>query len=702
MSPITDDRALPLASVRLYHPGQGDPFLVDRGFRWYQPVAGIWEGGSITYTTSGEPKVEHLEGIGIVCRPSLALQDTRTADYTFHSTSDWDERMPATGSPRKYRLVQSNASADLQWHATSRFALPGDPHIAFSLVAPPSPPDHDATTYPPYGRLELGDGQWALQWSRAFGSALMLKVSGSWRIVAELEPLQPVDQEMGEPLVMIRPMRGAIGISMDRGRTYRWYRGSDGRGASIRAGKITLRGQGGQVIFGLHQLAYATGSYTSPERTTLTSRSIAATPAITFRGLAPTNTVLSVVDASTPAQGLAAWTATLQPGTLLGPPGWSCHTTPELYAVQLVYPVIRSGGSGAYSTPYDDAIEDIEIDRPFELAEAHCRIRIRRPADLSFSYRHGRWPRVDVWLGHTLDGGGTEWTLAFSGYLERLRSMQSEYGRAEVELSLTGPAIRFQRTTWVEIESIPLGGRTLNQALDLVLDTEGLSGWHRSWHWAGNYIVLPGGSPEDPSFWPQPGESKWDTMEQLCRWAGMELGVTTTGQLATVPRDYVEPWVTRKWEWANYASIHEVALSADYELDCAGSVTGVLRRGTDEYGIPIWAYMIDAAAEWLPSSDRFCPWRELDQETIRTATSPGWLALAAQSDFLDLATPRQELELTTPVQLGLRRRQQVRLVGAPIGVWTSDRFMITALRHSYRKATPVAGLTTTVTMRRIA
>lgn len=702
MSPITDDRALPLASVRLYYPGQGDPFLVDRGFRWYQPVAGIFQGGSVTYTTDGAPKLEYIEGVGIVCHPFLELKDNSKNDYTFHNSADWESRRMATGSPRTTRLVQINTTADVQWHAKSEFSLPADPHIAVSLIVPDTPPDHNATTYPPYVRLELGDGQWALQWSKVFGSLLMLKVGGVWTARAEIPDLQPTARAGGEALVLLRPMRGSIGISLDEGRSYQWYRGSDGRGASIRAGGITLRGQGGQCAFGLHQIAYTTGSYTSPTRGTLTSRSAFAVPAITFRGLAAPNSVLAVVDASAPAQGLAAWKATLTPGTQLGPPGWSCHTTPELYAVQLVYPVVRSGGSGAYSTPYDDAIEDIEIDRPFELAEAHCRIRIRRPADLSFSYRHGRWPRVDVWLGHTLEGGGTESVLAFSGYLERLRSMQSEYGRAEVELSLTSPAIRFQRTTWVEIESIPLGGRTLNQALDLVLDSEGLTGWHRHWHWKGDRIVLPAGSPEDPAFWPQPGESKWDTMEQLCRWAGMELGVTTTGQFATVPRDFVEPWVTRKWEWSDYASIHEVTLSADYELDCAGSVTGVLRRGTDEYGFPIWAYMIDAAAEWMPASDRFCPWRELDQEMIRTATSPGWLALATQSDFLDLATPRQELEITTPVQLALRRRQQVRLVGAPIGVWTSDRFMITALRHSYRKATPVAGLTTTVTMRRIA
>ncbi|MDO8606744.1 MAG: hypothetical protein Q7R40_09430, partial [Phaeospirillum sp.] len=120
--PVTDDRSIPLASLRVLAPGHGDPLATDKGFNWYSILLRDFGYGSVSRTATTEPTLELLAEVGMVCRPILAYQDTRSTNYTT-SGGTWEETKLSTGSPRKYRLAQISAAADVQWSATSNFGL---------------------------------------------------------------------------------------------------------------------------------------------------------------------------------------------------------------------------------------------------------------------------------------------------------------------------------------------------------------------------------------------------------------------------------------------------------------------------------------------------------------------------------------------------------------------------------------------------
>lgn len=699
MTDLQDDRLLPLASLRLYGRGQGAPYLLDRGYRWYQPLLSLENEGVIS-ETGGAPDLEILDRVGLVCHPALRLQETRQADWEYHNEADWEERLPAAGAPRRYRLVQLNCEANLEWWARSRFVLPRDPHVAFSLVLPPPPPDHDAEAYPPMARIELG-GSWAFEWSATGGGLCLQRAGGRWAPIADLPDLNPRRRTASdEALVLIRPLRGMIGLSVDLGRRYEWI-GIPGGAVTIPAGRVTLRGAGGQCVFGLHQIAYRAGSFDSPRRATFTPRLLPVT-SLSHLSALPAGAGLALADTSLPLQGIATWRATLTPGSRPGPPGWSCQTTPELYAVEFSYPVVRAGGAGGWSTPWEGAIEHASVEKPVDLSAASATVRVRRDGNESLELQTGRWARAELRLGHATLDGEEIWQTVLAGAVREIQAHAGESGRAWLDIAIENSSIQFRRASWAPGENGPLGGLTLNTALDRVLDSEGLQITDRLWHWVGDRILLPPGAPEDPAFQPPDGESKWETMDRLCRWGGLELGVLDDGRLATVPRDWHESLVTQTWRWQPEQRLDELVLRAHYGLDSAASLTAVILRARDQYGREMLAYAVDQEAERWPLSPRFTPWREVHQEELPGAVTPGFLALATLNRFRELSPPRQELELETPPNLALRRRQRVQVDGLPIGAAPTHEFAVIALRHEYSADPGFARLVTTARLRRIA
>lgn len=700
MTDLVDDRLLPLASLRVYARGQGDPYLYDRGFRWYQPLAELGESGEIS-VTGEEPALELLPEVGLVCRPYLRLRDTRLADWELHDSGDWDERLPGGGAPRRYRLVQLNSAANLRWFARSTFLLPGSPHVAFSLALMPPPPDHDAEADPPHARIELGGGAWALQWNLNGGGILLQGGRSGWIPAAELPDLPDRDRTgVDEAIVLIRPLRGMLGISLDFGHRYSWIRDPAGAALQIPAGRVRVSGAGGQCIFGLHQIEYRAGSLISPARPTHTRRLFAAAT-LQFRGALPAGTSVALFDRGQPPAAAARWEALLTPGAARGPRGWNCAVTPEVHAVEYSLPVIRTGGRGDWSAPWDGSIESAVVERPEDLAGGVARVRIRLDSAGRLQYSAGRWPRVELLLGHTRSGGPPHWFTSFGGYVRDFRAGADSAGRAWIDLEIENASIRFRRAVWAEGETAPLGGRSLNAALDRVLESEGLLPDDRLWHAAGSLIMLPAGSPEQPAFYPRAGENKWETLEMLCRWCGLEIGVLNDGRLSTIPRNRVEPSVSHTWRQKPEERLSELMLEADYGLDSSASRTAVLLRGRDPAGRSLMAYAVDVQAEQWPISPRFSPWRELLQEELPGRVTIGFLVFACLNRFLEETPPRQELELEAPVQLDLRRRQRVRVEGPSIGASGFEEFAVTALRHQYQADPSFARLTSRVRLRRI-
>ena len=391
--PITDTKVIPLASLRVYDAGEGDPVETDPGHRWYDPLLVTGHLGTYSRASNGMAKLELLPGVGLTCRPVFTAKDTRIAHYAA-SGGTWEERRPAVGI-RNIRVCQVDASADTAWTLTSDFSLPGDPHFAFTLKLAQVNPDNDWTDYPPYARVEFGD--WAVELHREQGTRLMRKVASVWQVAEDL-PAPQVWEASGEYLFAVRFLRGRILISVDVGRTWIVYTLPDGTEITQEATPIVLRGQGQMVAFGLHQLFYQEGTYTGPVRNTFHNRvTPVPSPTLAYRGSAPTYTSVTLEDVTptSTSSALMQYRLTLTPGEAQA--GWpfSFYRSPTVYAVRFEYPAVRTAGSGAYTTPWDGEILSLDIEKPAELDGASATVRIEKDADTQFTGNY-RWRKATL------------------------------------------------------------------------------------------------------------------------------------------------------------------------------------------------------------------------------------------------------------------------------------------------------------------
>lgn len=674
--------------VRLYDEGQADPVLADHGAGWWDNLGQTAKFGSISRGATGEPQLEYLSEVGLTCRPALTYQDTRLSQFAL-GTGTWSEVRPASGAGRKYRLLQSDSTANLAWSATSTYWLPADPHVAFSLLAADTPPDQDVATYPPFVRLELGvQGGvpgWAIEISSTTGNRLLQYVLGAWRAVLDLPPLDE-SPDLGEGLIWVRVVREQIGISMDRGRSYTWHQTYDGSGYSIRSGAWTLRGQGGVALAGLHQLAYSAGTYASPGRTGFAARF--APPSIAFSGRydTPGSTSVAFADAATHSAGTLAYTATLTPDTLAGTP-FTFHRTPALYAVTYRIPTIGTLAAQSYTTPWDGQIVAVDLDKPLDLGTSSCTLRLRRAANLPWSGTY-RNRKLQVRIGRRYDDGSTTWQTVFTGYIVRTAPMQASPGALEVQIDAANVSHRYRRTRWAPDYEVPLGGQTLGEALDQILETEGTprNSSYRIWAYPGAAFPLPAGRPENPTLLTRRGEEKWQTLTTLAGLAQQELAVSDTGVLQTVPLGYYSGTV-HEYRLSGTADLNHLAEALHRPIDYRETVTAIYGVGESEWGGEVLAGTADAYAELDVSSGRFCPWREAVVEQVPGTVTPGLLASRVQGLAREHFGLKVDADLGAVLNADLARRDQLEIYGgAALGIVDGTRFTILALRHQFRVA----------------
>lgn len=678
-----DGRVVPLISIRRYFKGNGDPVLDGRVFAFYDILAETWPLGSGSRSALGETLLEFQPEIGLVCRPSLTYQDTRLTEFAT-SGGTWDESRPGWGPGRKYRLRQVDTTANLAWAAQSYYWLPAQPELAFTVQTLATPPDHDSVTYPPYVRIEFGGrpAVWGLEWSGIYGGRLVRRVGGLWTPQRDLPALEP-DAATGEALVLLRCLRGRIGVSTNRGRNYSWW-GDDESPLAVAAGPVLFRGIGQAAAFGVQQLVMATGVWTSAPRPTFTT-AFSSSPTLTARGSALLGTSLTLADASVPANGIAQYTATLTPTTITGTGmTWAMHRSPELYAVTFRYGVSRSivGNWGFYETPWDGAVYSLDIEKPLELDGATGTLSVRLDPDTPFQWDSGRWPAIQVRAGWVTDTGSESWTTVFTGYAERIPVRSDLHRDVRLELRLHNRSIRFREAKYSELDRFPYGGFTVNQALDLILDSEGLQVTDRVWHPIGDYVTLPSGSPENPGFWPAADDTKWQWMLEIAAAAGLDIGVTDAGIFVTLPPLYVEPWVSAVWEATPASDLGAAVLSIENSLDSLQSATCVLEYGVDQAGNRIMAFAVDLAAEMIPASSRFSPWRRTEQRTAQGTVSLGVLLARAQRQALIWFGNKYDASLRVPWAPTLSRGQRARLEGeGVVGIAAYDQWGVLTLRQ---------------------
>lgn len=673
--PPTWNKVVALASVRLYGPAEGFPVVTDHGWKQYSVAEQEWPAGLSTFQ-DGVPALEFLPGVGLVNRPFVVINDTRIGFYNT-AGGTWEERRPASGSPRKYRVEQISAAANLAWSATSMFPLPANPHFAFTLGLFDNPADNDAVTFPPYARFEFGGdpAQWALDFSNAYGARVLRRVDGAWQQVAGLampRGASAAEPDAEELLAVVRCYRGKLLVSL--GEAYAIVANPDGSPIAIPNAYFTVRGQGGMVRFGVHQVRYYAGTFTAALRNTFTARP-AATPTITARGLAPGASSITLADNSNPAAARAGWTATLTPATY-GTLPFPFYYGPELYTVRYSLPVITDGGEGGYTEPWADRILAIDINEPVDLAGAKATIYVLKDPAVQFTGDY-KWRRVDIALGWLKDDGSQEWhDPVFTGHISRIGAEQRVFGQAVIPVELENVTVRARTTEWSELNCEPLGGLTVNAALDTCLAVLGLGAGFRDWHPSGAIVLMPEGAPEDPFFYPQPGDNVWDVMKDVAAVGGLEIGATVDGKFATVPIGYVSGTVDHTWDAAPTDDAERTVEEAAYTFESANNATCVIARGKDEFGNLLLAFGVDSPAELNTASGRFSEWRMTHREDVKGTTTIGMLVDIVQGHMLASVPPRYDLEIRSPVRLDVHRRDRIEVHGTTVGAADTDQFKV--------------------------
>lgn len=684
--PLVDERTAPLARCYLWKPGQADPVVQVPVFAAYDTIGSGFLSGSVT-TTGGEPELQYLSPVGLVLRPFLTFQDTRLTHYTT-SGGAWDERYPGTGAYRFYRLVQYDTTAGEQWSATSSFTLPKNPSVAFSLSVPDSPPDWDESALPPYVRIEFGGERWAIELSKTYGNRLLRKVSGSFVPVMDLPGLSlPGNSEADEGLIVLRCHRGLVGVSMDAGQSYNWHLPLDAPNPTVPAGLFTLRGQGGMAVWGVHQLVYHDGAYTAPARNMFWSRSVTAVPTLDGTDSNANGGTITYSDLSVPLSAVAQWRVTLTAGTtVLGGPAWTHYHSPEVYGVLLHYEPELTLGSGL---GFKDLLPDctsVLIDKPQELDAATGEAEFRLDPDDTFLWEWGRDAKIQVDLGHVLESGAEEFTTVLVGFVTEPCVHTERYRDVRLSLRFCNVSHRFKRARWTRLNSYPLGGRTLNQALDRILADEGvpLNVSYRHWHTWGDYFVLPFGSPEDPFEWPRPGESKWDTMQRLAGYAGLEVVPTDDGVLRTLPLGYFSPDLKKTLAAVPESNLVDLVMRLNWRWLHGESVNLVMVHGVDSVtGAAIMAWAFDSETQ-NPTSTKYMPYVVSHEEIIDGTCTPGMLAARASVLAQRLFRNFVHAEILNPVDLEVGRTDQNAVSGfTNTGIQATDRWVVRSIRHRY-------------------
>ncbi len=675
---ITDDNILPLASLRIYDAGHGDPAVSDWGHRRYDVIEQCDRWGVYGLDAGGRPLLRVIPGIGLVCRERLVQKNTLLADWDT-GEGTWEQRKPLTGGTgRTFRLCQIETTADLQWSATSKYHFAADPSFALSLLQRETPADHDDSTYPPYVQWEWG-AEWALRWDRDVGLSLLRQVDGEWQYAATFTDAG--GDPLSERWYFVRQQRGRILLSTDLGRTWTAY-ALPGGAISVASAKVTIRGQGRSIAFGMHQLQFSAGSWAAPKKPTWVARAAPLLPTITTYGAEAHGSSVATADGSAPAvnPNLSGYTLTLTPGQALSWP-WTMQYSPEVRAVRWRLATILGATGTDYETPFDGDLMTVQIEHPWELDEASARITIEHDAAASFTGQYRR--RKCVLLTGRLTSSGATTTSAFVGYTGEAGCQQDAYNEAIVNILVENASVRFKRMLFNDVQGVaPLGGQTLNALLDEWLDYAGLDTSYRSWHADGDLIVIPWGTDEDPFCFPKVGERLWDWAEELCRRCGFELGITDAGLVSTVPIDYADASVIATWYQEPSGELDSALQRVSLRYRAGESYTGVMVRGYDANGALILSGIIDVEALTNTASSRFCPWPEWYIETVHGACTTGMLTRMAIGLALEKIPPKFDASVRVRLNEEARVRQRHQINGAIVGTSDTDEYAVrTVTQH---------------------
>ncbi len=712
----TDSRGLPLARVEMYPAGGGDPYVSDWGFFWYDPIEKTAKRGSVETWSGKVPRLEVIEGVGLVCAGEVQPVSLVLADWDTVG-GNWEVRSPESGLLRSARLWQLASTANATWSATSiRKAIPGsedetktapvlpeNPAFAVTFGRAETPTEQDAST-DAYAQVEFGGGEWAICWHDRLGTILTRAVEGVTTTVLNLAAGQGANAEV---IVMVRVQYGKLCLrflhqeASGEAKAGDWtvYSNPDGTKITVAAGDVAFRGNGISAWFGLHQLKMYEGVYHSMERPL--DSAPASSPTAWARYNAPV-TVPAAEEAAYP------WYAVTPLGGVTEA-HYHLTITPKVKNCWLfpAYCSAAVAGVGVECVPVtvDRKLEPVEmaaervtaltIDKPLELDGSTAAVSMVYGQESGFG-ENLRWRKVRIWLGDETNGYHSH--PKFTGYLREQAVEQSDYGVVNVTYTLDNVTVRAKRMKFNELQgSIPLGGKTINAALNWCLAYMGLAASGGDWDESGDARTLPEGDPAEPFMWPAYGETLWEVMEKIARYGKLELSTSTGGRFETVPLGYVSNYA---WDVSDVPEdVAKALTTAKVSQDASAGYTAIITRGTSGE-TPLYAHAVDTDAETNTGGNRFCPWREVYDEDAGSGVDVGILTSLVQSLFTERTQPRVEAEVTLPARVEMHRRDTVRFAVNRLGLNYNAEWVIYTQRYEYRNDPTWREVRTTLGLKR--
>lgn len=709
MATLTDDRLLALQEIRVYDRNGADAYLTRRVYGFYETMAEAYDRqGQPGSPVPVLPTLEFIEDVGLVCAGYIVQQNTETTNFPSR-TGTWSHYYPASGgTPRKRRLRQTSTVAGLQWTTgPSNYSLPANPSVAFSINIPETPPDWNEDTHPPFVRLVLGGGAYALEWSKVYGNAFLINVGGTWETIGEIPALEVSNNSNNrEVFVWFRVHRGLMLVAVtSRGRPedYKGVRlphDAAGVPSDFSAGHWLCQGQGGQISgLGIHQVFYTAGTFESDPRPLDRDRSSQGSALFTgSRFSEPAGTDVALYDWSNHFSLLAGYRAVLTPSTSGTGVPFLFHHSPELYAVRFRYPPVRSVPTGTFTTPFEPIT--VRIAEPDDLGDASAEMVARLDPTVQASFLPGlTFFEFDL---KELDSDGTtvRTETAFAGHLTEEPIVNEQVNELTWQGRFQNQALRFKSSFWQPFESLPLGGGSVNDAIEEVFESEGLDpAGYITLHAAGDAMPIPAGWPEEPAEWPPEGEAKWETLKRLAGYAGLEIIPKRDGTYECQALGYVAASVTKTWKAAPATDLLEFVQRFRNTRQHLERATMILVEGENWSGVPMWFFAIDTDAEEDPASVRFLPWRITMRERIPGRTTPALLVGRAQSLAVEMFRNRDEPEVVAPVDLTVRRRHRGKVEGLLAASPDAAEYSVRAIEIVYERLFG-PGVTITAGLRR--
>jgi len=187
----------------------------------------------------------------------------------------WRVVRPGWESGATYLQQYDTAAGD--YELVSEQSLPANPKFAVSLYREATADPEEGATLLPYIYTGFGfGGQWQVRLPKWRPAELWKLVGGQWKLVGykdwSAEKLYGDSLGEEETLITVMALDGKLLIKSSVQEDSWVYADPQGRAVTVAAGPVALIGNGGAAYFGLHQVAFAQGSWNlllARDRTTL-------------------------------------------------------------------------------------------------------------------------------------------------------------------------------------------------------------------------------------------------------------------------------------------------------------------------------------------------------------------------------------------------------------------------------------------------